>query len=207
MKISNSIAQIELYQEYVNRYTESIETEYFFAIPPTAAFVALEAKINGKLLKGRVKEKEQAKQEYRDAVDAGRSAAYAEVVAELHDIMKLNVGNLKPQEEAVIKFVYLETLEVFLNKFWRLNIGNTFSSRSVDAQAVSPDLAKVCAASSITVENKEESYAWTVEVEIQSPSQITFLESPSHPVKVRFSKDRLQAFVSLDSAAERNNKK
>jgi hypothetical protein len=58
--------------------------------------------------------------------------------------MKLNLGNLKAGEKALIKFVYLEHLGVALNKFWQLLIGNTFSSRSVDPKFVSQDLAKVC---------------------------------------------------------------
>ena len=54
--------------------------------------------------------------------------------------MKLNLGNLQAGTKATIKFVYLETLDVAMNKFWRLMISNTFSSRSVDPQIVSENM-------------------------------------------------------------------
>ena len=49
---------------------------------------------------------------------------------EVHDIMKLKLGNLEPEETAIVKLTYLETLDVVMNKFWKFSIGNTFSSRS-----------------------------------------------------------------------------
>ena len=54
----------------------------------------------------------------------------AEIVEEVHDVMKLNIGNLGPGEEAKVTLVYLELLDVSMNEFWKFNLGNTFSSRS-----------------------------------------------------------------------------
>ncbi len=41
-----------------------------------------------------MKNKEEAKEEYEAAINEGRVAAIAEIVEEVHDVMKLNLGNL-----------------------------------------------------------------------------------------------------------------
>lgn len=122
----------------------NIETEYFFAVNPSAAFVSLEAQIGDVVIKGVVKDKEIAKQEYKEALEQGKMAAYAEIIEDLHDIMKLNLGNLKPGQTIKIKLKYVEQLDVLLSKFWRFSIGNTFSDRSNSNPNSSPDLLKAC---------------------------------------------------------------
>ena len=51
---------------------------------------------------------------------------YAHV--EVHDIMKLNLGNLKPNKSVTLNLIYLEPLKVTMNKFWRLIIFNILVS-------------------------------------------------------------------------------
>lgn len=68
----------------------------------------------------------------------------AEIIEEVHDVMKLMIGNLGSNEEAKVTLVYLELLDVSMNEFWKFNLGNTFSSRSTGSNPLSPDMQTVC---------------------------------------------------------------
>ena len=62
--IINSIAEVTLIQKYKNPTDVNLEVFYYFPISTSAAFSKLEARFEGKLVKGIIKEKEKAKQEY-----------------------------------------------------------------------------------------------------------------------------------------------
>lgn len=114
---------------YENNYDQNLECEFFFALSDKSAFVQLEAHYDDKIIKGIIKEKSAAKKEYNDAIKAGKTAIYSEIVEELHDVMKVNLGNLKPKQKIVIKFTYIENLKVSMNKFWYLSLPSTLTER------------------------------------------------------------------------------
>ncbi|KRW99058.1 hypothetical protein PPERSA_11659 [Pseudocohnilembus persalinus] len=190
IQINDSIAEIEIKQVYQNNMENNIQTQYYFAISPTAVFTELEAKINGQILKGTIKEKKQAKQEYDDAIKQGKEAAYAEIVEEVHDIMKLQLGNLGPNQQIEITLKYIEPLEIEQNKLWKFQLGNTFSQRSINLplNEVSQDFQNVCNPHTIS-EKDENAYKMSINLNINSSSPISFLESPSHEIQKNFDKN------------------
>ena len=179
VQISNAIARVEITQLYQNARDNFIETEYYFSISPDAAFIELSAVIDDRKILGVVKEKQQAKQEYQEAVQQGRKAAFAEIVEEVHDVMKLQLGNLGPNEKAEIKLVYLQSLDVMLNKFWKFSIGNTFSSHSIQQPNPSQNSEDVCNPHTIP-SSSPDVYLYDLHIKIVSPTAISFLKSPTH---------------------------
>lgn len=61
------------------------------------------AKFDNVVIAGEVKEKEQAKEEYKQAVAQGRQAAYGEIDEDSYDIMNLKVGNIPPKTKVTIE--------------------------------------------------------------------------------------------------------
>ncbi len=55
--------------------------------------------------------------------------AYSEINKTSPDLMKIKLGNLLPQTEAIIVVSYVEELEVCMNKFWRLSLVTTTRPR------------------------------------------------------------------------------
>jgi hypothetical protein len=51
------------------------------------------------------------------------------VKEETPDVMKILIGNIPPQQEIKIKFVYVEELEVSVNQFWKFRLPSTISPR------------------------------------------------------------------------------
>ena len=51
---------------------------------------------------GKIKEKEQAKQEYQENKERGNLVAYSEIKEKTPDIMQIDIGNIPPNEEIKI---------------------------------------------------------------------------------------------------------
>ncbi|CAF1432983.1 unnamed protein product [Didymodactylos carnosus] len=64
-------AEVVLYQLYHNNSSRPIEAKYVFPLDEHSTVCAFEAYINNKVIVGVVKEKEQARKEYRQAIEKG----------------------------------------------------------------------------------------------------------------------------------------
>src|ERR1700754_1542533 len=116
IKIYQNIARVIYSQEYVNNNNVLLETEFFFPISPDACFDSFQATFNDTTIKGVVKEKEKAKEEYKEAVEQGRTAAYSEINDETGDIMKVQIGNIPQNTNISITYSFIQKLEATLNK-------------------------------------------------------------------------------------------
>ena len=84
-------------------------------------------------IEGRVKEKDEAKKEYKTAVEEGRKAAYGQVSEESKDIMKINIGNIPPKESVEIEISYIEELGIALNTFYSFNFLSKLTPRYMNS--------------------------------------------------------------------------
>lgn len=83
---------------YVNDHTSPVEVLFKFPVDQSYAVVGLEAVIAGKRIRAQLKEKEEAKKEYNEAIASGLTAALAEEKS--GDIFSISLGNLPPKAEA-----------------------------------------------------------------------------------------------------------
>lgn len=189
IEILDSLAYVSITQEYFNDDpNNTIETEFLFSIANEACFYDFEAEIDGKIVKGKIKEKEEAKKEYDENIKKGNMAAYSEISSEQQDLIKIKVGNIPPKKPVTIKFKYMQQLEICLNKFWRLTIPSTltprYQSRHQDSQ--DPSIRGQNQESQIDPKDEERKYTWNIKTAITSASAITFVKSPSHEVSNEF---------------------
>ena len=63
-----------LLQSYTNAGEHAVEGKYVFAVDDLAVVSGFEAFINGKHVVGKVKEKEEARTEYKEAIKEGHGA-------------------------------------------------------------------------------------------------------------------------------------
>ncbi|RXM98446.1 Poly [ADP-ribose] polymerase 4 [Acipenser ruthenus] len=104
------LAQIIVFQTYTNHSVVPIEAKYVFPLDETAAVCGFEAFINGKHVVGEVKEKEKARQEYRQAIQEGHGAYLMD--QEAPDVFTISVGNLPPSATVLIKITYVTELAI-----------------------------------------------------------------------------------------------
>ena len=81
---------------YKNEYQQLLEAEYFFPIDNEICFQKLVCEFDGKIVEGKIKEKEEAKMEYEQHKEMGNLVVYSEKKEETPDIIKIDIGNIQP---------------------------------------------------------------------------------------------------------------
>ncbi|CAF4385876.1 unnamed protein product, partial [Rotaria sp. Silwood2] len=109
-QIVDATVEVILYQVYHNTNSTPIEAKYVFPLDENSTVCGFEAHINNKVIKGVVKEKEQAKQEYREAIEKGHGAYLMH--QEQAQVFSVAVGNLPANNEVIIKITYVAELEI-----------------------------------------------------------------------------------------------
>ncbi|KAA0715889.1 Poly [ADP-ribose] polymerase 4 [Triplophysa tibetana] len=109
-KLMDLLCQVIVFQTYTNQSVVPIEAKYVFPLEEMAAVCGFEAFINGKHVIGKVKEKEQARKEYRQAIEMGHGAYLMDQDAP--DVFTISVGNLPPGATVLIKVTFITELVV-----------------------------------------------------------------------------------------------
>lgn len=109
-KLMDLLCQVIIFQTYTNKSVFPIEAKYVFPLEETAAVCGFEAFINGKHVIGKVKEKEQARKEYKQAIERGHGAYLMDQDAP--DVFTISVGNLPPGATVLIKVTFITELVV-----------------------------------------------------------------------------------------------
>ncbi len=112
-KIQGLLYSATVTQTFRNDRHERMEAVYIFPLPPKAAVHGFTLKIGDREVVGEIKERGQARREYRQAVQAGHRAALME--EERSDIFTTTVGNIGPGEEVRITFELSGPLSCFKN--------------------------------------------------------------------------------------------
>eukprot|EP01102_Stenamoeba_stenopodia_P005495 TRINITY_DN1620_c0_g2_i1.p1 TRINITY_DN1620_c0_g2~~TRINITY_DN1620_c0_g2_i1.p1 ORF type:complete len:1025 (-),score=271.61 TRINITY_DN1620_c0_g2_i1:66-3068(-) len=108
-KIVDMVAEVNVLQFYANTESFPIEAKYIFPLDANSAVCDFQADINGKIIQGKVKEKQQAKAEYNAAIKRGDGAYLLE--QEKADIFQVSVGNIPASTRVNIKITYVVELE------------------------------------------------------------------------------------------------
>jgi Ca-activated chloride channel family protein len=110
-RAAGCVAEVTVEQSFQNPFQEFLEAVYIFPLGGGAAVSAFEMKVGGRLLKGIVKERGEARLDYQKAIDDGRRAALLE--QERDNVFTVQVGNLPPGEDVSVRIVYSERLPYF----------------------------------------------------------------------------------------------
>jgi Ca-activated chloride channel homolog len=98
--ITGMAAGIELTQGFRNGYDVPLEATYVFPLPDRAALTRMTMTAGDRVIEGVLRERGEAREAYRRAIDAGQRAGIAE--EERPDVFTLRVGNILPGEEVTV---------------------------------------------------------------------------------------------------------
>lgn len=107
-RIEGLFAEVEMEQTFVNDHDEAIEATYIFPLPERSAVQKLTLCIGAREVEGVVKERGEARREYREAIAAGRRAAVAE--EERPEVFSLRAGNIPPGETVSVRLLLVGVL-------------------------------------------------------------------------------------------------
>ena len=110
-ELTDLAARVTIVQSYQSNEETVKEAKYLFPISDNSAVCGFEAYIGGKHVVGRVKRKEEARREYRNAVKAGHGAYLME--QEKPDLFSIALGNVPAGPVTIhIKILYVTELVI-----------------------------------------------------------------------------------------------
>jgi Ca-activated chloride channel family protein len=196
-EISNLCARVTVTQRYVNNEARPIEAVYVFPLDEASAVCGFEAIVDGALVVGEVKERDEAYRIYDEAMEHGHGAFLLD--EERPDVFQANVGNLPPGKEAVLKLTYVSELPVADGNI-RFVVPTTVSPRYApaedqkgigrpDSEALNPPVAW------------DVPYGLDLSVRLAVSGAIGRIESPSHPIAIALNNGEATVTLSQRQAA------
>ncbi|KAM9804501.1 protein mono-ADP-ribosyltransferase PARP4 [Neosynchiropus ocellatus] len=189
-RLKDLLSEVIIFQKYSNLGTEPIEAKYVFPLDDSAAVCGFEAFINGKHVVGQVKEKEQARHEYKQAVEKGHGAYLMDQDAP--DVFTISVGNLPPGATVIIKVTFVSELVIKDGSVFFSLPGSVAPWQESAAlnQTTQVTLEKVCVTDK-TAGQRE----FTLDMAIEMPYEITRLSCVTHEILMK--KTDCKAVVSV----------
>jgi len=177
-RLKDFCARVVVTQKYRNEETKPIEAVYVFPLDQAAAVCGFEAIVDGAHVVGEVKAREQAFEDYDDALAEGHGAYLLD--QEKPDVFTASIGNVPPGKEVAVRLTYVTELPREGSAV-RFVLPTTVSPRyapdedrkgvgRTPAEALNPPLAW------------EVPYGLTLTVDIEMPTAIRGVESPTHPI-------------------------
>ncbi|XP_061916056.1 von Willebrand factor A domain-containing protein 5A-like isoform X2 [Entelurus aequoreus] len=112
LEVKDHVATVVSTLHYDNKEDKAIEAVFVFPLPGDAAVCHFSAKVGQTEIVAEVKEKQEAREEYDDALSSGQQAFLLEESEQSSDIFSLSVGSLPPGESASIRLEYIIELAV-----------------------------------------------------------------------------------------------
>ena len=106
--IAGTSASVELTQGFRNPFDVPLEATYIFPLPDRAAVTAMRMESAGHVVEGVLKERSRAREDYDEAIGAGRRAAIAE--EDRPDVFTMRVGNIGAGERVTVRLTLAQPL-------------------------------------------------------------------------------------------------
>ncbi len=185
--IDGLLFTVKTRQHYKNTSKKNIETIYSFPLAWGCTLSGLTATMAGKSWQGTVLPKSEAEENYENAIKVGDTPIMVEKSGE--GLYTAHMGNLKPDEEAIIEVEYAQLLRIEQGQV-RLSIPTTVAPRYGDPVKTG-NLKKPTAVDA----SLEASYPLSMTLSIGGVLAEGAISCPSHQTSVRA--DEGKAVVSL----------
>jgi hypothetical protein len=176
-----TISRTVLTQKFINTAGKAIEeVQYTFPLYDGVSVVGFKCTVASRTIVGAVKEKQQARAEYKEAIDRGETAGLLEQLPEAADVFTTRIGNVPPSESVIVEIVYLGELKHDAETDGvRFTIPTVIAPRYGQFAADQANLPKTS-----TFASGKGGIRIMVDVAVDEGSVIRGLQSPSHPIAV-----------------------
>ncbi|MCA9727233.1 MAG: VWA domain-containing protein [Candidatus Eisenbacteria bacterium] len=192
--IAGAIADVVIEQSYQNDGTRPIHARYVFPASTRAAVHGLTMTVGNERIRARIKEREQAKQEFTQAKESGKNAALLE--QERPNVFSMNLANLMPGQRIDVELHYTELL-VPTAGIYELVQPTVVGPRYSTVPAAGADSHDTWIRSPYTREAEPPRYSFHLGGQLNAGMPIQDLTSPSHRIAARWD-DPAHVTISLD---------
>ncbi|EGE78749.2 von Willebrand domain-containing protein [Blastomyces dermatitidis ATCC 18188] len=188
--ILSTSSRTTLTQTFINPTSGELgDVKYTFPLHDGVSVVGFKCEIDNRVIHGLVKERQEAKLEYQDAVKKGQAAALLEQSALASDTFTTSIGKIPVGSKAVVQITYLGELQHDSQADGvRFSIPAIicprYANSSVDTGELSQSLASFVKKGAINI---------TVDVSVDRGSTIRGLHSPTHPVAITLGRTSVAA--------------
>ena len=168
--------------KYSNDSSNPIEVLFRFPIEESYAVVGLEAEIGGKRIKAEMREKEEAKQMYDDAMASGFTAAFAEEKS--GDIFSISLGNLPPESEAKLHLKLAGELALDADGAVRFSLPAVLKPRYTPTGSIDP-LKPAGGRAGDNVAHGSLPAVFNFEMDALDESSVSHITSPTHSITTK----------------------
>ncbi len=179
--ISGVIADVRVAQVYRNEGKRTLEAVYVFPGSTRAAVYGMKMTIGARTIVAKIREREQARKEYEEAKQQGKSASLLE--QQRPNVFQMNVANIHPGDEIRVELSYTELLVPESGEYqfvYPTVVGPRYSNQS----AASAPSSEKWVASPYLHEGKAPPYTFDLRVKIASGIPLKDISSPSHKIDI-----------------------
>lgn len=192
-EISGFVAEVLVTQVFGNPADKPIEAVYVFPLPENAAVNEMTLTVAGRLIKGQIKKREEARQAYEEAKAQGKTAALLD--QERPNIFSQSVANIPPGSEIRITLKYIQNLD-YDHGVYKFNFpmtvgpryipgepaGKTGSGWAWDTKLV-PDASRITPP--VTRPGQRSGRDISVEIKLNAGIAVKNIRSNSHEITVK----------------------
>ena len=192
-KVRGYVLGLESTLKYANESSEPAEVVFRFPLEQSHAVVGLTAIIDGRKIKAQLKEKEEARADYDDALASGQSAALAEEKS--GDVFSISLGNLPAGKEAEIHLKLVGELGIDAEGSVRFSLPSSLKPRYSPAGSSDP-LAGVGGGAQVQVEQLT-SCVQHFQLTVLNAEEVAEVTSPTHTITATRNSDEDKIGVVL----------
>ena len=178
-EIQGYVLGLESTLKYANESAEPAEVVFRFPLEQSHAVVGLTAIIDGRKIKAQLKEKEEARADYDDALASGQSAALAEEKS--GDVFSISLGNLPAGKEAEIHLKLVGELGIDAEGSVRFSLPSSLKPRYSPAGSSDP-LAGVGGGAQAQVDQASTSCVQHFQLTVLNAKEVAEVTSPTHTI-------------------------
>ena len=202
VNIAGVIADVQVVQVYKNEGESVLEAIYIFPASTRAAVYDMKMTIGERVVNAKIKKRKDARQEYEQAVQEGRTASLLE--QQRPNVFQMNVGNILPGDEIKVEMSYTEVLQVEEKTYefvYPTVVGPRYSNQS-ESESHPDQWVK----NPYLHEGEDPTYGFDIDLHIAAGMPIKDIFSPSHTVDIDYI-DEGEAIVELPKSENKKGER
>ena len=181
--IAGVIADVQVTQVYKNEGQRPIEAVYTFPASTRAAVYGMKMSIGERTIIAKVRERDQARREYEQAREQGRSASLLE--QQRPNVFQMNVANIMPGDEIRVELKYTELL-VPGDGVYEFIYPTVVGPRYSNQPAASAPPSEKWVQSPYLHQGQDPPYGFDITVNLVTGVPLQAISSSSHKVDIQY---------------------
>ncbi len=184
VRITGVIADVLVTQVYKNEGRKSLEAVYVFPASTRAAVYGMKMKIGERVIEAKIKKRDEARREYEQALNDGKTASLLE--QQRPNVFQMNVANILPGDEIRVELAYTE-LVVPTDRVYAFVYPTVVGPRYTNQPAESSSPSETWSRNPYLQQTEPPTYRFSIDVAIAAGLPIRDVYCTSHKVETAFS--------------------